>query len=83
MLAGTAGWLAVVVVVVVAVAVAYYFENKYQNTWTGLLPCSASRIEVTFDIDANGIVNVSASDKGTGSDWAHHEGLVLCSCVED
>lgn len=24
------------------------------------------QIEVTFDIDANGIVNVSARDKGTG-----------------
>jgi hypothetical protein len=24
---------------------------------------------VTFDIDANGIVNVSAADKGTGQRW--------------
>jgi len=24
------------------------------------------QIEVTFDIDANGILNVTASDKGTG-----------------
>ena len=27
-----------------------------------------SSIEVTFDIDANGIVNVSAKDKGTGKE---------------
>ena len=26
------------------------------------------KIEVTFDIDANGIVNVSAKDKGTGKE---------------
>ena len=26
------------------------------------------QIEVTFDIDANGIVNVSARDKGTGKE---------------
>ena len=26
------------------------------------------QIEVTFDIDANGIVNVSAKDKGTGKE---------------
>jgi molecular chaperone DnaK len=29
-------------------------------------PRGIPQIEVTFDIDANGIVNVSASDKGTG-----------------
>ncbi|KAI5985235.1 heat-shock protein 70 [Pisolithus marmoratus] len=35
---------------------------------TGILPapCGVSQIEVTFDIDANGILNVSASDKTTG-----------------
>ncbi len=34
----------------------------------GLLPApkGVPQIEVTFDIDANGIVNVSAKDKGTG-----------------
>ncbi len=26
------------------------------------------QIEVTFDIDANGILNVSAKDKGTGKE---------------
>ena len=29
-------------------------------------PRGVPQIEVTFDIDANGIVNVSAKDKGTG-----------------
>ncbi len=31
-------------------------------------PCGTPQIEVTFDIDANGIVNVSAKDKGTGKE---------------
>jgi len=31
-------------------------------------PRGAPQIEVTFDIDANGIVNVSAKDKGTGKE---------------
>jgi endoplasmic reticulum chaperone BiP len=30
------------------------------------LPCACSQIEVTFEIDANGILNVAAVDKGTG-----------------
>ncbi len=36
----------------------------------GILPASRGvpQIEVTFDIDANGIVNVSARDKGTGKE---------------
>jgi len=29
-------------------------------------PRGVPQIEVTFDIDANGILNVSAADKGTG-----------------
>ena len=33
-----------------------------------LLPRGTPQIEVTFDIDANGIVNVSAKDKGTGKE---------------
>jgi len=35
-------------------------------------PRGVPQIEVTFDIDANGIVNVSASDKGTGKKTEHH-----------
>src|SRR6185503_8795913 len=31
-------------------------------------PRGMPQIEVTFDIDANGIVNVSAKDKGTGKE---------------
>ena len=31
-------------------------------------PSGIPQIEVTFDIDANGIVNVSAKDKGTGKE---------------
>lgn len=37
-------------------------------------PRGVPQVEVTFDIDANGIVNVSARDKGTGkeqqSEWS-------------
>eukprot|EP00438_Fugacium_kawagutii_P030310 Skav204418 [mRNA] locus=scaffold398:609931:619002:- [translate_table: standard] len=33
-------------------------------------PRGVPQIEVTFDIDANGIVNVSAADKGTGKKQA-------------
>lgn len=32
-------------------------------TWP---PCAWPQIEVTFEIDANGILNVAAVDKGTG-----------------
>ncbi|QEK12369.1 molecular chaperone DnaK [Crassaminicella thermophila] len=37
---------------------------------TGIMPAprGVPQIEVTFDIDANGIVNVSAKDKGTGKE---------------
>ena len=31
-------------------------------------PRGVPQIEVTFDIDANGIVNVSAKDRGTGKE---------------
>ena len=36
----------------------------------GILPAprGTPQIEVTFDIDANGIFNVSARDKGTGKE---------------
>ena len=35
------------------------------------------QIEVTFDIDANGIVNVSAKDRGTGKIAGHHHHRLL------
>ncbi|VUT26054.1 MAG: molecular chaperone DnaK [Candidatus Methanolliviera sp. GoM_asphalt] len=39
-------------------------------TLTGILPAprGTPQIDVTFDIDANGILNVSAKDKGTGEE---------------
>ena len=47
-------------------------ENKLlgQFKFSGFPPAprGVPQIEVTFDIDANGIVNVSASDKATGKD---------------
>ena len=33
-------------------------------------PRGVPQIEVTFDIDANGIINVTAKDKGTGKEQA-------------
>jgi molecular chaperone DnaK len=36
-------------------------------------PRGVPQIEVTFDIDANGILNVSAKDKGTGKDESRGE----------
>ncbi len=47
-------------------------ENKTIGRFMldGILPAprGAPQIEVTFDIDANGILNVSARDKGTGKE---------------
>lgn len=40
--------------------------GKFQLTGIPAAPRGVPQIEVTFDIDANGIVNVSATDKGTG-----------------
>lgn len=47
-------------------------DNKQLGTFnlTGIPPAprGVPQVEVTFDIDANGIVNVSAKDKATGKD---------------
>ncbi len=47
-------------------------DNKNLGTFelTGIAPAprNVPQIEVTFDIDANGIVHVSAKDKGTGKE---------------
>ena len=47
-------------------------DNKTLGRFTlsGIAPAARGipQIEVTFDIDANGIVNVSAKDKGTGKE---------------
>ena len=40
--------------------------GRFQLTGIPAAPRGIPQIEVTFDIDANGIVNVSAKDKGTG-----------------
>ena len=38
-------------------------------------PRGIPQIEVTFDIDANGIVNVSAKDMGTGKEQRYNYGV--------
>ena len=45
-------------------------DNKSLGRFTlsGIAPRGIPQIEVTFDIDANGIVKVSALDKGTGKE---------------
>ena len=47
-------------------------DNKNLGTFelTGIAPATRGipQVEVTFDIDANGIVHVSATDKGTGTE---------------
>ena len=40
--------------------------GKFQLTGIAPAPRGVPQIEVSFDIDANGIVNVSAKDLGTG-----------------
>jgi molecular chaperone DnaK len=44
------------------------FLDKFQLTGIKPAPKGIPQIEVTFDIDANGIVKVSAVDKNTGKD---------------
>jgi len=44
--------------------------GRFQLTGIPPAPRGIPQIEVTFDIDANGIVNVSAKDKGTGKKQA-------------
>ena len=48
---------------------------------TGIPPAARGvpQIEVTFEIDANGILNVAAHDKGTGEPHALHAAR---SCVQ-
>ena len=44
--------------------------GRFQLTGIAPAPRGIPQIEVTFDIDANGIVNVSAKDLGTGKQQA-------------
>ena len=46
--------------------------GKFQLTGIPAARRGVPQIEVTFDIDANGIVKVSAKDKGTGKEQHHH-----------
>ena len=45
------------------------------SSWRGIPPAPRGipQIEVTFDIDANGILNVFAKDKATGKDAEDHD----------
>ncbi|SDC08561.1 molecular chaperone DnaK [Geotoga petraea] len=43
-----------------------FFLGDFKLTGLPPAPRGVPQIEVTFDIDSNGIVNVSATDKGTG-----------------
>ena len=42
--------------------------GRFELTGIPAAPRGVPQIEVTFDIDANGIVNVSAKDLGTGKE---------------
>lgn len=44
--------------------------GRFQLVGIPPAPRGVPQIEVTFDIDANGIINVSAKDKGTGKEQA-------------
>ncbi|KAG2045733.1 heat shock protein 70, partial [Suillus hirtellus] len=45
--------------------------SKFELSGIPLIPHGVPQIEITFDIDANGILNVSASDKTTGNKSNH------------
>ena len=45
------------------------------------MPRGVPQIEVTFDIDANGIVNVSARDKGTGKEQQSESSAMWVFCA--
>ena len=50
--------------------------GRFQLAGMPAAPRGVPQIEVTFDIDANGIVHVSAKDKATGANRKlHHHGV--------
>ena len=51
--------------------------GKFQLTGIPPAPRGVPQIEVTFDIDANGILNVTAKDLATGKDQKHHDHFVV------
>ena len=57
--------------------------GKFELTGIPPAPRGVPQIEVTFDIDANGIMNVSAADKSTGKEnkitITNDKGIKCCS----
>lgn len=57
--------------------------GKFELTGIPPAPRGVPQIEVTFDIDANGILNVSAVDKSTGKEnkitITNDKGRINCS----
>ena len=51
--------------------------GRFQLVGIPPAPRGVPQIEVTFDIDANGIVNVNAKDKGTGKEQQSKSAFVL------
>ena len=47
--------------------------GRFQLTDIRPAPRGEPQVEVTFDIDANGILNVTARDKDTGKEQRHHD----------
>ena len=64
-----------------------FSDGCVRNIQVGIPPAprGVPQIEVTFDIDANGIVHVSARDKGTGkeqqSKLSYFFCMVMCTSV--
>ncbi len=56
--------------------------GRFQLVGIPPAPRGIPQVEVTFDIDANGIVNVHAKDKGTGKEQQSNFCLAECTvCV--
>jgi molecular chaperone DnaK len=52
--------------------------GRFQLTDIPPAPRGVPQIEVTFDVDANGIMHISAKDKGTGKDQSRLKLLQVC-----
>lgn len=55
--------------------------GRFQLVGIPPAPRGVPQIEVTFDIDANGIVNVNAKDMGTGKEQQSEAMVLLDFCV--
>ena len=51
---------------------ATHITGKFELTGIPPAPRGVPQIEVTFEIDANGILQVSAADKGTGKHTTYY-----------